>query len=94
MKTTSAYYWARHKNMSPFAYKMEKNDSQITLTYLGARNAAAESFLTTFASVNTFLTSLNGTYTAAGLNNSYSLRELRLTSANDNNHWFDIQYAN
>lgn len=77
-----------------YAYKMEKSDGQITLTYLGARNSAAESFLSTFASVGTFLESLNGTYTAAGIQNSYSLRELKLTSTNDTNHWFDIQYAN
>jgi len=78
----------------PFSYDMQTTNEGITLSYKDARTDGAQSVLNSFPSVKAFLESFNGSYTIVGRDNSYSLRNVRLTSTTKSDSWIVFQYEN
>jgi hypothetical protein len=78
----------------PFAYNMVEVPGGITLSYQGASSTGAESMAETFPTISNFLRCFEGTFIVTGKDNSYSLRNMKLTSSTNSNSWITFQYEN
>ena len=77
-----------------FAYNMVEVPGGITLSYQGASSTGAESMAETFPTISNFLRCFEGTFIVTGKDNSYSLRNMKLTSSTNSNSWITFQYEN
>ena len=78
----------------PFLFTLEKTDGGAVLTYVEPLSDGAKNLVESFPTIKTFLEAFNGSYTIAGKDNSFSLRDLKLTSTTRDNSWIILQYEN
>lgn len=77
-----------------FGYSWERTANGIKLNYIGSRSDGAQNFYDLFPSLQAFVNSFNGEFIVKGRDNSYSLRNMKFTSATDPNKWMMLQYEN